>query len=320
MPLNPWRRLRSERLYRAYLPLARRLAWLRYRRLSKAAAIHVMEEEWDYLIVLDACRLDAFRQHVTPVAGSAVSGGSATQEWAEWNFDGRFEDTIYVAGNPHFARSRLTCTFGHVPFHHVVDVWDFGWDETVRTVPPAKVTDAALDALRRFPDRRMIVHYNQPHHPFLSDPSLLDYDEGTAHEIGTPAYGNGSPRAPGEEVWPKKRDIYLAVRMGQVDLHRAWKGYRSNLDIVWREVLRLSDALDGKVVVTADHGEALGEMMLYGHPHRMRIPALVLVPWHVLKDVERGPASVGRPGGDGPVSEMAHIDDTIRRLKDLGKV
>jgi len=56
-------------------------------------AIHVMEEDWDTMIVLDACRADYFAQ-VAQIDrfdhySARVSLGSHSSEWTRRNFQGR---------------------------------------------------------------------------------------------------------------------------------------------------------------------------------------------------------------------------------------
>jgi len=232
-----------------------------HRELGKANATKVVEEDWDYLIVLDACRYDTFREVVDRSAGYIISGGTDTQSWLEWNFRKRYKDVIYIAGNPHFASAHLKKTLGFAPFYMVKEVWDYGWDSTLKAVPPEAVTNAALDTLCKFPDKRMIIHYNQPHTPYLSDREL---------------------RVDGTE-----KTIWDLARRGEISIERIKKAYKENLRIVMKEVERLEEQLSGRVIVTADHGDLFGECGLYGHVGRLRVEALVKVPWLILKDEKK---------------------------------
>jgi len=305
--VNPWKRLRWEALYRNYLRFLRRYARLRYRRFSKANAVKVVEEEWDHLVLLDACRYDMYADRLKMDVPWKVSGGSETQEWSEWNFGGKCKDIVYVAGNPHLATAHLKRTFGKVPFHRVIDVWDFGWSADLKTVPPEEVTLAAIEALNRYPDKRLIVHYNQPHHPFIADAELVRIDAGTFHSVDDAL----------EEV--DKKGIWKVAKEGSVPMDKVWSGYRRNLDLVMREVDRLLEHMTGKVVLTADHGNHAGELMVFGHPHNLRTPCLVRVPWHTIKDVPRK-APEGKGKDDGKKLESEHISDTVRRLKSDGLI
>ena len=54
--------------------------------------VKVMEEEWDYLIVLDACRYDYFEQMYREFFNAGVllkkiSLGSGTSDWLRNNFN-----------------------------------------------------------------------------------------------------------------------------------------------------------------------------------------------------------------------------------------
>ncbi len=78
------------------------------------------------------------------------------------------------------------------------------------------------------------------------------------------------------------------------------------------EVKRLERELPGRVVLTADHGEAFGEYGLYAHCKQLRIEALVKVPWVILKDEAR------RPAYEEPDVEKQRAISKIMKLKDSG--
>lgn len=72
---------------------------------SRNNAVHVMEEDWDNLFILDACRFDLFEETIATEQFDAfeksVSLGSRTDEWTFENFyGGQFGDTVYVTGSP----------------------------------------------------------------------------------------------------------------------------------------------------------------------------------------------------------------------------
>jgi hypothetical protein len=41
------------------------------------------------------------------------------------------------------------------------------WDDETGTVRAETRTNAALEAAERFPHKRLVVHYMQPHYPFV---------------------------------------------------------------------------------------------------------------------------------------------------------
>jgi len=61
------------------------------------------------------------------------------------------------------------------------------------------------------------------------------------------------------------------------------KAYLDNLHIVLKNAQALCEKLDGKTIITSDHGELLGEKGLYGHgPPLPRHEKLLTVPWFIL--------------------------------------
>jgi hypothetical protein len=141
--------------------------------------IQVMQESWNHLILLDACRYDVFAQcwnRFFP-AGRLECGdsiGTATVEWRDRSFPNQYPDVVYVSSNPYInSRKPALGFFAPDHFHAIVDVWATDWDSTAGTVYPDKVTRAALRAHRDFPDKRLIVHYIQPHAPYISQAGSL---------------------------------------------------------------------------------------------------------------------------------------------------
>ncbi|MFW9820771.1 MAG: hypothetical protein ACFFE5_14270 [Candidatus Thorarchaeota archaeon] len=259
----------------AYLFLLRKYVNFRNKNLSKNKAIRVLDKDWDYLIVLDACRYDLFKLVVNKDSDYIISGGSVTQEWLRWNFKGSFPNIVYIAGNPHLSSFNLSKTFGRNPFFKVIDVWDFGWDKLLKTVPPNKVTESTLKEINIHPEKRIIIHYNQPHHPFLANKELLQYDDGTWHKVA-------------KSNWrQKKTSIFEAAKSGIIPVKMLWQGYIENLKIVMKDVYQLVVNLSGKVVITSDHGNHLGEYMLFGHQSHLRTKELVKVPWFIIKDEKK---------------------------------
>jgi len=129
-------------------------------------AVQVTEEEWDNLVVLDGCRADAF-ERVADLDRfedyrSVVSPGSHSSEWTRRTFAGEsFGDIVYVSANPH------TSKLAGDSFHEVIEMWDLAFDEAAGTVRPSSMAEAAIQAQNEYPDKRLVVHFMQPHGPFL---------------------------------------------------------------------------------------------------------------------------------------------------------
>jgi hypothetical protein len=140
-----------------------------------------------------------------------------------------------------------------VPFFHLEELWQSGWDENLKTVPPWKVTEAVFRLVKKFPEKRMIIHFLQPHPPFIGKKRVAKMPWQTLIQ---------------NEVY---REIF-------------WESYKCNLIVVMKEVNKLKRMLRGKVILTSDHGSLVGEFGIYLHMPHIRIEELVRVPWVVLKE------------------------------------
>ena len=122
-------------------------------------AVVVMQEQWDYLIVLDACRYDYFERvwrdyFETGRLSRRSSIGTATVEWRDKSFTGFYDDVVYVSANPYINSVKSVVGFlGSEHFHKVYDVWQGHWDEGIGTVKPVDVTRAALGIFKKHKDR-----------------------------------------------------------------------------------------------------------------------------------------------------------------------
>ena len=245
-------------------------------RLLPYKGLHVMEEDWDYLIILDACRFDEFAK-LNDIRGDLrkkLSIGSDTNEWKEKNFTGYHGDVVYISGNPRIAGNIEQRGFkAGDHFYKVVDVWHFGWDERLGTVPPNAVTKACLDMKEKYPSKRMIIHYIQPHAPWINKADLLP------KKIETPN-DKLKDRLVSKIIYKKALEKIRTKELTWDDLRTA---YRNNLKLVLEDVKKLIEGLDGKVVISADHGECFGEKFLFAHPPNIYVRELVEVPWLVIE-------------------------------------
>lgn len=241
--------------------------------LKHGRGTDVMAEDWDTLVLLDACRYDDFRRTNT-IDGrleSRISRGADSRGFIDGNFRGReLHDTVYVTANPHVS------VIDDGVFHSIVTEPLSAWDEEFQCVKPDAVTDAAVEAHREYPNKRVVVHYMQPHDPPLGP---------TAEEIrGEVDLGGPAPddrESTGTRMMP-------AVAEGTIPVETARRAYRETLEIALEEVRRLLDAVDGKVVISSDHGEMFGERpylpfgKLYEHYRNPRTVELCKVPWLVV--------------------------------------
>lgn len=254
--------------------------------------VEVMREDWHNLIVLDACRYDYFKK-INWIKGKLrrkISLGSHTVDWIINNFQGKYPNTVYVSGNPQISELKCRERLGRNPFFKIEKVWDYGWSEKTGRVSEKEVTNAAVRIRKKYPEKRMIVHYMQPHWPF--PPSF---------EVSKPNLRSKSRWLKGESLlWKitgKLADIFPVLSRdlrkrrkgkgtvwdylgdGSIDVDKAKLGYVENLLIVLYEVEGLLEKLKTKTVITADHGNLFGEHNLYGHPRGMRFRELIEIPW-----------------------------------------
>lgn len=245
-----------------------------------SGAIDVMSSDWDTLLVLDALRIDLFEEVANldqfTKYRQVQSKGSATPEWTKRNFSGRkFGDTVYVSANP------FTSKIAGDAFHDLVEVWHTDFDDNEGTVLPTPVIDAALDTRKSYPNKRLIVHFMQPHYPFVGE-----------KRIGT---GGWQP----EDILSEDTDRpniaspWDALREGMVKKDSVWKAYADNLRFVLGPALELGAELSGKTVITSDHGNMMGErswpipLRVYEHPSGLRHRELTNVPWAILPYEDR---------------------------------
>jgi len=267
-------------------------------RLRHGDGVRVMDEDWDTLVLLDACRYDMFAERV-PFDGdlqSRISLGSTSEEFLRQNFeDGQYHDTVYVNANAYFPGVNLD-TDG--TFHAVIDLLD-DWDEDLEIAHPETVTEAAIEAHETYPDKRVIVHYMQPHLPFIGERGLE-----LRNQIG-------------------QRNAWIPFRNGRrpISVDELWEGYNENLDVVFEYVSRLLDEISGKIVLSADHGNMVGERhgpiptkRMYGHPWGVYTPELVKVPWFVLEAGSRRTVTEDPPRQSAGQSEEL----VAERLESLG--
>lgn len=304
--LSPSRLRRGIESPNLFLREANRLYHTRgYTRPYNTDGVDVFAEDWDYLIILDACRYDMFAEQVDlpGMLESRISRGSSTVEFLTANFAGRdLRDTVYVTGNPQLYRHHNEM---EPELFAAIEVWqEDGWDEERKTVLPEVMTDRTIEAAERFPNKRIVSHFIQPHYPFLYDEEVFDESQ--------------------EFLPSDEPGSWHQVMTGRVSVSKesVWRAYRATLDRTLPSVERLLKELDGRVVVTADHGNMIGEraqpvpVIEWGHPAKLYTEQLVRVPWHVNEGSARREFTQGEPIEKTPSS--AKDSAVEQRLKDLG--
>jgi hypothetical protein len=281
------------------------------KRASSTNGERFMGRDWDLLVLLDGCRFDSFEKcsWLDGELDRATSLGSHSTEFIEQNFDGeQYHDTVYVSANPHVESLKHKDVF-----HDIVDVFDWGWDEELRTVPPETMAEATLEAAENYPNKRIISHFMQPHTPFIG---------GTGKQITHAGItGEGAGRADAKSSTQLSLWMRLRYRLASEDTETIREAYEENLELALPHVQEIQDSVTGKVVVSADHGNMLGERMrpipvkMWGHPPNLDHPALTRVPWLEMPCESRRETVAERPSEQ--TDEMAD-SDMQERLRALG--
>lgn len=260
-----------------------------------SAGTAVIKEDWDNLIILDACRYDTFkdRHWFAGELDYRISKASNTYEFLVANFSGeKLYDTVYVSSNLWYAKIKDEIDSD---VHAIVPVTpDLGPNTVVR---PEAVTERALEANQSHPNKRLIVHYSQPHYPYLGPTGRQHFDH---HDTSS---------------------LQIAMRRNGDEISRevVRRAYEENLDLVLEEAEPLVSELRGKSVITADHGEMLGERSFpipitdYGHPNTIYTEELVKVPWLVINESSRKKV-ISKTPEDGSEISKETVDANLQAL------
>lgn len=263
------------------------------------------ETAWDVLIVLDACRADYFTAVVSgqgPVVSGQCSVTSSkvhtvrspaihTSGWIH-RVGPLFEelDVLYFTANPVVDRE--------IRRHHfdieLVSIWKRLWgrftEKAIPSVHPLCVNGVvagyqeAVGAVHEPPlreGRRIVVHYIQPHCPYIGAVPLAVGRWGGAGGAAGGALG----RACHDDLARPDK----AVERGEMSWRLLRRAYRANLELAWHAAQQLSQMLtDRTIIVTSDHGELLGEDGRFGHEGNFgQYPEVWQVPWLELKSEGR---------------------------------
>jgi hypothetical protein len=261
---------------------------------------NILDREWDVLLILDTCRIDALYR-VAPeynflskdVISSIWSVGSSSSEWIAQTFTQDrceiIEDTVYVSGNAWAERviegRQLPEDHGNCwpkrgdwnvaypeDFQLLEQAWKYEPENRYGLAPghphPRYVTDRVIDIMRSDSPGRLIAHYSQPHAPYTANARAEDRDELHNHE-----------RAPWDYLKDggKKETVYDA--------------YLDDLRMVLDDVELLLESIDAEtVIITADHGDAFGEYFvpIYGHGIGLLHPKIRRVPWVKISATDEG--------------------------------
>jgi len=256
---------------------------------------NLMDKDWKILIVLDACRYDYFKKvYKKYFKGKLKKKKSIARKTIQWlykTFPNEYEDLVYISANP-FINSKMTMYYKKKPinskekFFKVVNTWDWGWDEKFGTTPPDKVNSDFFKYYKKYPNKRFILHYMQPHMPYIP---LLKRDDLINGEFDKdkalfffkyPAFKEflykffpppilKLARKLRSKLFTSFREVQKStdfkVILENYSLEKLRSFYMENLEFVLKHVSEVVDSVEEKIIITADHGELLGEHGLFGH-------------------------------------------------------
>lgn len=285
-------------------------------RLRYGGTTDIMKEDWDNLILLDACRLDAFKK-VNSIEGrleTRVSKGSMSREFIKQNFHGKvLHDTVYITANPFV---------GYVEentFHALINLLN-EWDESLQTVHPKAVHEVAVREHERYADKRIIIHMMQPHQPYLGQKATEIKEQIESH-LSAKGWDNNIRKEKSnfesrlDGIKQIEAPKYPELDVTESDIQKA---YMETLNIAMSYVESLVEKFDGKTVITSDHGELIGEKIhplgkkWYGHPAGCWRPEVRRVPWFVINDERRNIIS------DTPKIQESKSEQLDEKLEKLG--
>ncbi|WP_154018440.1 hypothetical protein [Halolamina rubra] len=276
------------------------------------------------LIVLDSCRFDRFSQYfeeffrgdIEPNKSAAVDTFRYVGEiWPDHyempyitaaapitntNLDFNTDNIANTRGVAASGKRLEEKYGGYVPKEHIqniVEVWRTDWDEDLGVCPPEPVTNKAIDIHEKNRQKNMVVHYFQPHAPYIG--KKKDTYSG---EIDEDIKGG----AIASHIWQK-------AKFGDLTREELLELYDSNLRRVMESAaILINNTNFDRTVIIGDHGEALGEYNMYGHGFEH--PYVRIVPWAEIEETKISPEKKS-------IDSQPTTDTTVEeRLSELGYI
>jgi len=223
----------------------------------------IFQENWKNLIILDACRYDFFKKANT-IKGKLekhYSVASHTIVFCKKTFiKDKYDDIVCISTNPHVDRE-----VGH-KFHDIIPVWKDNWNKKYATVLPKDIIQSVLNATIKYPNKRLLIWFIQPHYPYLY------------HTLSPIGFLSGGQSYKFFQFFRFFFNVHISIK-------ELKKRYMKNLLIVLDTCKYLLNILNGKTVITSDHAECLGDFFpfthikIYGHYYDIKTPKMHKVPY-----------------------------------------
>ena len=279
--------------------------------------------DWDILVVIDACRYDYFKKYYREIFDNGKlqkvkSPAVWTFGWIVETFKGKvWHDIVllknwvsgYVLSKEEFDMESkdwiITDVIKHMKYQSYAKKKFF--DTVIKMQPgkeyatlyPEDAYNKTLDAIKKYPDKKIVLFFRQVHEPYLYwlERNMVpdeeqDWRPGDSKigQIKRLIYVNFIQKIlTSEQMWKIVDTFGLQPNgpTGNIWLKYGWegviKGYTEDMKTVLRYAKKLADKYpDKKVVITSDHGELLGEHGRFGHTTNKRYKEVVEVPWFVI--------------------------------------
>lgn len=228
----------------------------------------IFREDWDNCIILDACRYDIFKK-VNTINGKLdkiLSVAPHTIPFCHRTFTKKkYDDIVCLSANPHVDRE-----IGE-KFHDCIPVWDKKEYIAHGTTLPEAFIDSVRNATIKYPNKRLLIWFVQPHSPYIGYPY-------------PPTFGMLYGMRPTQFL--KQYKIFFWAHLSNKQLR---KRYVINLLLALGVIKYLLKVLHGTTVITSDHGESLGDRIpftpikIYGHYEDIYTLKMLEVPYLIIK-------------------------------------
>lgn len=269
--------------------------------------VSVMREDWDVLIILDALRYDIASINKEAISfnfniSKKISKGSSSPDFITKNFKENYFNTIVIASNPYVHKLKPK------NFFLIVNAWDENWDESKGTVLPEDMHSLYLKYKSKYPNKRFIVWYMQPHFPYLTN-TKYNSDYNIKNRGNDLVLGNQS----------LAQTALKKVEKGLIKKEEIIKIYNEEVVNIFKFLNQKIKDYKGKIIITADHGEAWDEFLwglikIYEHPSKTYTKSLTEIPW--IEVIKKG----ARPSiKSDKTKDINKINSNlIERLQKLG--
>jgi hypothetical protein len=268
----------------------------------------IREKNWDNLIILDACRYDCFEENYEDFLEGELENvespvdtrkSFATTDWCKQTFeDGIFDEVLYFSSTPR-VNSRVSVDGFKASdyFSEIINLWEQEWNPEIGTVLPEDINKSVERRLNIYPAEKTIIHYLQPHCPYITA------DKPQNVKTNSPEARKNLKNRLMVMVGPKARSLLGPIRFRKLtdklgfppvdhlqeilrsdSPDKVRQLYTENLRAALEEVAKLEKELEGNTIVTADHGEYLGEKGYFGHSFVPTEKPVKEVPWFEVKD------------------------------------